>query len=170
MARGAILRRERNDTAHGSAAHVSDGDWTGNMSGSDQDRTDPAVIDVGVLHDIRDLMEDDFPDLVRRFLADAADLLTRMDQAAAQGDADLMHRASHTLKSSAAALGAVGLSNCAKHLEALGRAGALASTRTGARSSADTELAEAHAQYSRVKAALERSLSEGSADRPQPDR
>lgn len=129
------------------------------MSGSEQDRTD-SVIDFGVLHDIRDLMEEDFPDLVRRFLADAADLLARMDQAAAQGDADLMHRASHTLKSSAAALGAVGLSNCAKHLEALGRAGALA----GGQTTADAQLAEAHAQYSRVKEALESSLSEGSAE------
>jgi HPt (histidine-containing phosphotransfer) domain-containing protein len=129
------------------------------MSGSDQDRTDP-VIDVAVLQDIRDLMEEDFPDLVRRFLADAADLLAQMDQASAQGDADLMHRASHTLKSSAAALGAVGLSNCAKQLEALGRAGTLA----GGRAVADAQLARAHAQFSRVKAALERSLSEGSAE------
>jgi HPt (histidine-containing phosphotransfer) domain-containing protein len=105
-------------------------------------------------------MEEDFPDLVRRFRADAADLLARMDQASAQDDAGLLHRASHTLKSSAAALGAVGLSNCAKRLEALGRAGSLA----GVQSETDAQLAEAHAQFRQVKEALETSLAEGSAE------
>jgi HPt (histidine-containing phosphotransfer) domain-containing protein len=119
------------------------------MSGSGEDRIE-IVIDTNVLEDIRDLMEDDFPDLVRRFLKDSVDLLDQIDQGIAKGDADSVHRAAHTLKSSSAALGALALSERAKHLEALGRSGVL----TGA----EAEAAAAHVQLARVKEHLERQI------------
>ena len=123
------------------------------MSGSGQDRIE-TVIDTTVLEDIRDLMEDDFPDLVRRFLEDSADLIDQLDQGIARGDADSVYRAAHTLKSSSAALGALALSDRAKHLEALGRSGVL--------DSAAAEAAEAHVQFVRAKETLEKCLEEGS--------
>nr|WP_141657333.1 Hpt domain-containing protein [Thiocapsa sp. KS1] len=113
-----------------------------------------SVVDLAVLEEISDLMEEDFADLVHRFFKDAEDLLTQMDQGVAQGDAAVIHRAAHTLKSSAAALGAVGLSDRARHLESLGRAGVLAD--------ADAHLAAAHEQMRLVKETLERYLTEGS--------
>lgn len=122
------------------------------MAGLGLDRT--SVVDLAVLQEISDLMENDFADLVRRFLKDAEDLLAQMDQGVAQSDAAVIHRAAHTLKSSAAALGAVGLSDHAKHLESLGRAGVLAD--------ADTHLAAAHEQMRLVKETLERYLTEAS--------
>lgn len=122
------------------------------MSGSGEDRIE-TVIDTNVLEDIRDLMEDDFPDLVRRFLADSADLLKQLDHGIARGDADAVHHAAHTLKSSSAALGALALSDRAKHLEALGRLGVLAG--------AEAEAATARVQFERAKEMLERHLAEG---------
>ncbi|WP_296806290.1 Hpt domain-containing protein [Thiocapsa sp.] len=122
------------------------------MSGSGEDRIE-TVIDTNVLEDIRDLMEDDFPDLVRRFLQDSADLLDQLDQGIARGDADSVHRAAHALKSSAAALGALALSDRAKHLETLGRSGVLAG--------AAAEAAAAHDQFVRVKESLEKRIKEG---------
>ncbi|EGV17681.1 Hpt domain-containing protein [Thiocapsa marina] len=119
------------------------------MSGSGEDRIE-TVIDTSVLEDIRDLMEDDFPDLVRRFLKDSADLLAQLDQGIALSDTDSVHRAAHTLKSSSAALGALALSDRAKHLEALGRSGILVG--------AASEAAAAHVQLARVKEILERDI------------
>jgi HPt (histidine-containing phosphotransfer) domain-containing protein len=123
------------------------------MSGSGEDRIE-TVIDTNVLEDIRDLMEDDFPDLVRRFLKDSADLLAQLDQDIARGDAESVHRAAHTLKSSSAALGALALSDRARHLEAIGRSGVLAG--------AAAEAAAAHVQFGRVKETLERHIEGGS--------
>ncbi|QVL47468.1 MAG: Hpt domain-containing protein [Thiocapsa sp.] len=113
-----------------------------------------SVLDLSVLQEISDLMEDDFADLVHRFLVDAADLLDQIDQGLAQDDAAVMHRAAHTLKSSAAALGAIGLSDHARYLESLGRAGVIAG--------ADTHLAAAREQMRLAKIMLDRYLSEGS--------
>jgi HPt (histidine-containing phosphotransfer) domain-containing protein len=126
--------------------------WSIAMAGLGLDQT--SVVDLAVLQEISDLMEDDFTDLVHRFLKDAEDLLTQMDQGVAQSDAAVIHRAAHTLKSSAAALGAVGLSDHARHLESLGRAGVL--------TDADAHLAAAHEQMRLVKGVLDRYLAEGS--------
>lgn len=122
------------------------------MTGLGRDQA--SVVDLAVLKEISELMEEDFPDLVHRFIKDAEDLLAQLDQGVAQGDAAVIHRAAHTLKSSAAALGAVGLSDHARHLESLGRAGVLAD--------ADAHLAPAREQMHLVKETLERYLSEGS--------
>jgi HPt (histidine-containing phosphotransfer) domain-containing protein len=119
------------------------------MSGSGADRIE-TVIDTNVLDDIRDLMEDDFPDLVRRFLEDSADLLDQLDQSIARGDADSVNRAAHTLKSSSAALGALALSEHARQLERLGRSGVLVG--------AAAEAAAAQVQFARVKETLERQI------------
>jgi HPt (histidine-containing phosphotransfer) domain-containing protein len=113
------------------------------------------VIDRGVLNDIRDLMEDDFPDLVHRFILDAEDLLAQIAGGLAEGDPALIYRPAHTLKSSAASLGATILSEHAKHLEAMARAETLVG--------ADAELADAKAQFVLVREALERTLS-GASD------
>ncbi len=120
------------------------------MSGSGQHQSD-LVIDSDVLKEIRDLMEEDFADLVLTFLVDSDALLGEIARGLGQGDAALVHRAAHKLKASAASLGAVGLSDHARELEALGRAGTL--------SSAETLLAAAQDQFGLVKEALEQTIS-----------
>jgi HPt (histidine-containing phosphotransfer) domain-containing protein len=119
------------------------------MSGAGQDQTSD-VIDFDVLDEIRELMEENYSDLVRRFLIDTADLLEQLAQSLEQGNAALVHRAAHTLKSSAAALGAVGLSHCARQLEIQGRVGAL--------QTAETTLRTACREFALVKQVLEDTL------------
>jgi HPt (histidine-containing phosphotransfer) domain-containing protein len=119
------------------------------MSGAGQDQTSD-VIDFDVLDEIRELMDEDYSDLVRRFLIDTADLLDQLAQSLEQGDAALVHQAAHTLKSSAAALGAVGLSYCARQLEIQGRVGAL--------QTAATTLTTACREFTLVKQVLEDTL------------
>ncbi|AGA89363.1 HPt domain-containing protein [Thioflavicoccus mobilis 8321] len=79
------------------------------------------VIDDRTLAEIRDLMAEDFGDFIERFLVDAADLLDGADRALADGDARGVELSAHTLKSSAASVGARALSEAACDLEASGR-------------------------------------------------
>ncbi len=62
-------------------------------------------------------------DLVRSFLDEGPELTSRMQRAAAANDADVLRRAAHTLKGSAADFGAVTLARLCREIEAHGRAG-----------------------------------------------
>ena len=57
------------------------------------------------------------------FVQNAVKLLAEIDDAANRGDAPALQRAAHTLKSSSATIGALALSEQAKRLELLLRAG-----------------------------------------------
>jgi len=57
------------------------------------------------------------------FVQNAAELLTEVDDAANRGDAPALQRAAHTLRSSSATIGALALSEQAKRLDMLLRAG-----------------------------------------------
>ena len=61
--------------------------------------------------------------LIELFFKGAAGLLMDLDNGAATGDAALLYRASHALKSASANLGAVVLSTHCKELEALSKSG-----------------------------------------------
>jgi len=67
----------------------------------------------------------DFAELVDVFLQSAQALLVDVDRAIAAGDDGSLYRSAHTLKSSAANLGALELSRLAKAFEGHARAGAL---------------------------------------------
>lgn len=86
----------------------------------------PEVLDPEVIEMLRDLGGEDEPELLAElvavFLADAPQRLHDMQQGLAQGDFELLERAAHTLKSSAANLGARLLSEHARELEAAARA------------------------------------------------
>ena len=66
--------------------------------------------------------------LVRSFLGSADLQLARIGQALVQGDAGLVGQTAHSLKSSAANLGAETLADLYRELEKCGREGRLAST------------------------------------------
>src|SRR5262249_14316807 len=87
-------------------------------------------IDEQVLMSLRRLQREGRPDIVQQlielFFKGAAGLLTDLDNGAATGDAPLLHRASHALKSASANLGAVVLSTHCKELEALAKSGTVA--------------------------------------------
>jgi CheY-like chemotaxis protein len=97
-----------------------------------------AVIDDQALESLRQLQSDDRPDIVERvvalFLESAPGLLKNLEEGAAQDDLALLGRASHTLKSSSANVGAQILASRCQELEAMVRSGCVsdAHSRVGA--------------------------------------
>jgi HPt (histidine-containing phosphotransfer) domain-containing protein len=87
----------------------------------------PDPIDEQVFASLGRLQREGRPDIVQRlielFFKGAAGLLVDLDNGAATGDAALLYRASHALKSASANLGAVVLSTHCKELEALSKSG-----------------------------------------------
>jgi HPt (histidine-containing phosphotransfer) domain-containing protein len=87
----------------------------------------PDPIDEQVLASLARLQSEGRPDVVQQlielFFKGAADLLMDLDNGAATGDAALLYRASHALRSASANLGAVVLSTHCKELEALSQSG-----------------------------------------------
>ena len=89
----------------------------------------PDPIDEQVLTSLGRLQREGRPDIVQQlielFFKGAAGLLIDLDNGAATGDAALLCRASHALKSTSANLGAVVLSTHCKELGALSKSGAV---------------------------------------------
>jgi HPt (histidine-containing phosphotransfer) domain-containing protein len=93
------------------------------------------------------MMGEAVSELIGLFLEDTPNLLAKMGEAVGQGDGERLQAAAHTLKSSSASLGAMGLSALCRELEVMGRAGAL--------EGAVEKVAQVEAEYERVKVALE---------------
>ena len=68
-------------------------------------------------------MGDQFEMLILNYCDVSHKLLNEMKQAVADSDAEALKRSAHPLKSSSAQLGAIGVSECAKKLEAIGLEG-----------------------------------------------
>lgn len=85
------------------------------------------VLDLNVVQSLRELGGDDdpglFDEVVELFLADANVNVAKLADAFAAGDANALQRIAHSLKSSAANVGAMHLSKLCFELEKLGRAG-----------------------------------------------
>ncbi len=84
-----------------------------------------SVLDKDVVRDLLDVMGDEFTELVQVYLEDTPKALAALDQAAARGDNEGLIAPSHSLKSTSANLGALGLSELAKRLEHGARSGTL---------------------------------------------
>ena len=84
-----------------------------------------AALDTDVVRDLLDVMGDEFTDLVHVYLEDTPKALAALEQSAARGDNEGLIAPSHSLKSTSANLGALGLSELAKRLEHGARAGTL---------------------------------------------
>jgi two-component system sensor histidine kinase/response regulator len=102
---------------------------------TDQPATPPAnaSIDKSVTDQIRNLSGNGNAALLQRvvaqFLAHAPPLVARIQAKAGEGDMDEAWRAAHSLKSSAAAIGARALANRCGEIEALARAGDLSTVK-----------------------------------------
>ncbi len=107
-------------------------------------------IDDSVLDMLATLQRDSRPGIVGRvitlFLQSAPVLVKDLEEGAVSGETALLHRASHTLKSASANVGAVLLSAHCKELEAL--------TRTGSVPDAPSRVAAIVEDYRRAEAAL----------------
>lgn len=79
------------------------------------------VVDMNVIEGLRELGGDDDPglvtELIAMFLDDAPKRLAEIEGALANGDVKRLERAAHTLKSSAANVGAAGLSQLCREIE-----------------------------------------------------
>jgi signal transduction histidine kinase/CheY-like chemotaxis protein/HPt (histidine-containing phosphotransfer) domain-containing protein len=84
-----------------------------------------SVLDVEVVRDLLDVMGEEFTDLVRVYLEDTPKSLAALEQAASRGNTEGLIAPSHSLKSTSANLGAMGLSDLAKRLEHGARSGTL---------------------------------------------
>jgi len=94
-------------------------------------------------------------EMIDAYFADTPQLLMTMRQALAAGDAVVLRRSAHTLKSNSANFGAMTLSARCKELEDLSRAGTL--------DDAPAALAQVEAQYARVAPALHATRLSGGA-------
>ncbi len=84
------------------------------------------VLEIAVLDELREVIGSaSVAQIVELFLADAPLLIQRLEQAAATAQSDALREAAHTLKSSAANLGALALSAAALRIESGVRTGAL---------------------------------------------
>jgi CheY-like chemotaxis protein/HPt (histidine-containing phosphotransfer) domain-containing protein len=110
------------------------------------------VLEPAVLADLRQMRDggvpDVFRDLLQLFRADAPQLLTAMRAAVAEGNAEQLKQAAHSLKGAAANLGARQMSGIAAELEAIGRRGTV--------EGAEPLLDRVEAQFQQVCEALER--------------
>jgi signal transduction histidine kinase/CheY-like chemotaxis protein/HPt (histidine-containing phosphotransfer) domain-containing protein len=84
-----------------------------------------SVLDTEVVRDLLDVMGDEFTDLVRVYLEDTPKAVSALEQAADRGSVEGLIAPSHSLKSTSANLGALGLSELAKRLEHGARSGTL---------------------------------------------
>lgn len=86
-------------------------------------RKSDAPLDVVKLAELRELMGEDLPGLIRQYLDTSPALMAELELAAANDDLAAMVGPAHSLKSSSANLGALRLSKHAAHLEQAARSG-----------------------------------------------
>jgi signal transduction histidine kinase/CheY-like chemotaxis protein/HPt (histidine-containing phosphotransfer) domain-containing protein len=75
------------------------------------------VLDAKVLKDLRDVVEEDFPAIIRGFVGHAPTLMRELDEGLAANDVARLVRPAHSLKSSSASVGALQVSELAKTIE-----------------------------------------------------
>jgi len=126
-----------------------------------QARTDPAAgvalqalaaaIDAVQFAQLADTMGDEMAILVDDFVASTGTMFLQLADAQVRADAHLVTRHAHTLKSSAAMIGAMRLSEQARELESAAKRGELAEL--------DTALAQMQPEFARVCAELDEAAS-----------
>lgn len=83
------------------------------------------AVNSDILAALREVMENGFSHLVGIFLQETPKLLDAVREGIAAGNIESVHRNAHSIKSSSASLGALGLSELARSLETLARGGSL---------------------------------------------
>jgi len=83
-------------------------------------------LDEGLLEELRDILDEEFPALVTTYIQDSAVRMLDMQAAFGRGDADALRKATHSLKGASANLGLVYLAGLCCELEDAASAGQLA--------------------------------------------
>ena len=110
------------------------------------------VLDLAVFNRLKQLLGDKFVSLIEQHSQNALENVHRVAEAIAQGDADALERAAHSLKGASAQFGALRLNRLAFDMEALAERGELdkAGAMLAALQEARQQAAQAMSQYSRV--------------------
>jgi signal transduction histidine kinase/CheY-like chemotaxis protein/HPt (histidine-containing phosphotransfer) domain-containing protein len=115
---------------------------------------DGPAINQEVIQDLLEMMGSEFTDLVRVYLEDTPRSLAQLERAATEGGTEGLVAPAHSLKSTSANLGALGLSELAKRIEHGARLGALPDDPAAL-------VAAAQAEFRRVADELRRITSAG---------
>ena len=89
------------------------------MNDTDLDRL--PVLDNEIVNELREIMEDEFAELLHTFLGELPLQLDRLRIAVTQSDADAIKTIAHTLKPTCAYLGALRLAELFRRMEQAGR-------------------------------------------------
>lgn len=82
-------------------------------------------LDEGLLEELRDILDEEFPALLKTYIQDSATRLQDMNDAFARGDADALRKSTHSLKGASANLGLEFLTELCRELEEGALAGPL---------------------------------------------
>jgi len=85
--------------------------------------TEQPQLDEHALEQLRELMQEDFADIVETYLSDTPSQLAAMSIALSRGDNAMLSRGAHSLKSSSQSMGAHEVAEAAARLESAARAG-----------------------------------------------
>jgi HPt (histidine-containing phosphotransfer) domain-containing protein len=83
------------------------------------------LLDQAVLDELRELLEESFPEAIASFVTDIEARLPVLTAAAGTGDRETLARQAHALKSGAASIGAMQVSEHCRELEEAVRGGTL---------------------------------------------
>jgi len=109
-------------------------------------------LDEKTLANVRETLGDDFiPELIDAYLEETPLLIKGLQEALADGDAQVFQRTAHSMKSSSSTLGAIDFAEKARELELIGKSGDL--------NSAAVKLAEFIGTYPELEQALRDLLS-----------
>ena len=113
------------------------------------------VLDPKALENLREMVGGDVEfmiELMNTFLEDAPRMLVDMRQSLESADAEILHRAAHSLKSNSAEFGAMALADLCRELEALSKGGSVEGM--------DELVTRIEAEFVRVKVALQAARQE----------
>lgn len=75
------------------------------------------TINIDILNELKEIMEDDFDELIAVFISDGQAQIEKLQQEIGSGNADEVRRIAHTLKGSSANIGILDLSELCQELE-----------------------------------------------------
>jgi len=111
-------------------------------------------IDTKIFDNLRELMGNDFIELLNVFLSSVPDQLASLKESANKSDSDGISRTAHSLKSSSGNLGALALCECCSDLESW--------ARTGKTEGSMKSIEKIEAEFLRVKTVFEAEISKTS--------
>ena len=98
-----------------------------------KDSSELPVLDGNTIEELKEVMEDEFPDLVQTFLRDLPIHLDEIVAAIDGKNPEALRTSAHKLKSGSGSIGALQLAEIARQLEIMGRDGMVAGAEPGLR-------------------------------------